>query len=84
MGVDDRSRTIYAAIEDTNFVHAVQAGTESFRKGDILHVKLQTRQWMEGGELKAEHSIVQVLNHQNAPEQRKLFLPRGEDSDAES
>ena len=52
------------------------------RSGDILHVKLQTRQWMEGAELKAEHSIVQVHSHHSAPEQQKLPLDQGGESGA--
>lgn len=72
--VSDGSRNIFVAIEDPNFVGAVQSGREAFRKGDILHVKLQTRQWMEGTDLKAEHSILKVTQHEQAPEQQKLPL----------
>jgi hypothetical protein len=61
--VSDGSRNIFVSIEDPNFVGAVQSGREAFRKGDILRVQLQTRQWLEGTELKAEHAIVKVLQH---------------------
>ena len=53
----------------------MQSGHEAFRKGDILRVTLQTRQWLEGAELKAEHAIVKVLQHESAPEQQSLPLP---------
>lgn len=73
--VSDGSRNIFVSIEDPAFVGAVQSGHEAFRKGDILRVTLQTRQWLEGAELKAEHAIVKVLQHESAPEQRNLLLP---------
>lgn len=61
-------------------MQAVQTGEAAFRKNDILHVKLQTRQWIELGKLKAAHSIVQVLRHERGPEQGKLL---GEDSESQ-
>lgn len=73
--VSDGSRNIFVSIEDPNFVGAVQSGREAFRKGDILRVQLQTRQWLEGTELKAEHAIVKVIQHESAPEQQNLLLP---------
>jgi len=73
--VSDGSRNLFVSVEDPAFVAAVQTGKEAFRKGDILLVTLQTRQWMEGTELKAEHAIVKVLRHERAPEQKKLFPP---------
>ena len=39
----------------------------AFRKGDLLHVQLQTRQWLEGTELKAEHSIQKVMLLDGSP-----------------
>jgi hypothetical protein len=80
--VSDGSRTIFVAIEDPQFVHGVQIGKEAFRKGDLLHVELQTRQWLEGKELKAEYAIVKVHRHERGQEQSKLDLLRG-DTDSE-
>jgi hypothetical protein len=74
--VSDGSRTIFVSIEDPRFVHAVQSGREAFRKGDLLHVELQTRQWLEGTNLKAEHAILKVHRHERGPEQQPLELPR--------
>ena len=71
--VSDGGRSIFVAIEDTGFEQAVQAGNESFRKGDILHVRLQTRQWLDGTELKAEHAIVRVHRHESGLEQGRLL-----------
>jgi hypothetical protein len=77
--VSDGSRNIFVSIEDPNFVGAVQSGREAFRKGDILRVQLQTRQWLEGTELKAEHAIVKVIQHESSPEQQNLLLPPSND-----
>lgn len=77
--VSDGSRVIFVAVEDTAFVGAVQKGTEAFRKGDILRVTLETRQWLEGTELKAQHAIVKVLDHEVGATQQGLF-PSREDS----
>lgn len=74
--VSDGSRTIFVSIEDPQFVHGVQTGEEAFRKGDLLHVELQTRQWLEGKELKAEYAIVKVHRHERGQEQSKLDLLR--------
>jgi hypothetical protein len=76
--VSDGSRTIFVSIEDPQFVHGVQTGEEAFRKGDPLHVELQTRQWLEGKELKAEYAIVKVHHQERGQEQSKLELLRGE------
>jgi len=80
--VSDGSRVIFVSIEDPQFVHGVQIGKEAFRKGDLLHVELQTRQWLEGKELKAEYAIVKVHRHERGQEQSKLDLLRG-DTDTE-
>ena len=49
----------------------------------LLAVQLETRQWLEGTELKAEHAILKVIRHENAPEQQNLPLPRGSTRDDE-
>ena len=70
--VTDGARTLYVAIHDQAFERAVQQGAEAFRKGDTLHVSLQTKQWLEGGKLCAEHSIAKVHRHEEGPQQQKL------------
>ena len=74
--VSDGSRTIFVAMEDPAFVRAVQTGQEAFRKGDILNVRLQTRQWMEGTDLKAEFAITKVHNHEPGPRNLSLLPDR--------
>ena len=78
--VSDGSRTIFVSLEDPAFVHGVQTGQEAFRKGDILNVRLQTRQWVEGDELKAEFSIIKVHKHEPGPRNMSL-LPDQEPED---
>lgn len=71
--VSDGARTLYVAINDQTFERAVQQGSEAFRKGDTLHVTLETRQWLEGGKLCAEHAISKVHRHEEGPQQPKLL-----------
>ena len=62
--VTDGARTLYVAIRDQAFEQAVQQGTEAFRKGDTLYVRLLTTQWTEEGRLVAEHAIAKVYRHE--------------------
>jgi hypothetical protein len=71
--VTDGARTLYVKISDQAFERAVQQGTEAFRKGDTLHVTLQTTQWTEKGRLMAEHAIAKVHRHEPGPQQQKLL-----------
>jgi hypothetical protein len=57
--------SIYVSIEDPAFNAKVQSGSEAFRKGDIMEVSLETRQWFENGELKAEYAILRVYSHES-------------------
>ncbi|PAW77511.1 MAG: hypothetical protein B9S32_10970 [Verrucomicrobia bacterium Tous-C9LFEB] len=59
------ANSIFVTILDRTFNAKVQSGSEAFRKGDILEVKLETRQWVEGNELKAEHNILEVYSHES-------------------
>lgn len=63
--VFDGTRSIWVAVEDKAFIAKINSGTEAFRKGDILHVTLRTRQWIEAKALKAEYSILEVHSHDN-------------------
>jgi len=71
--VSDGARTLYVAIRDEAFERSVQVGEEVFRKGDTLHVTLQTTQWVEDGKLRADYSIAKVHRHEPGPEQQKLL-----------
>ena len=71
--VNDGTSTFYAWLRDPAFLARVQDGIEAFRKGDILHVILETKQWEDTNELHAEHSIVQVNGHDSRPQQQTLL-----------
>jgi hypothetical protein len=71
--VNDGTSTFYVSLRDPAFLARVQDGSEAFRKGDILHAVLETVQWEEGGELHAEHSIIQVIRHESRPQQQPLL-----------
>ena len=71
--VSDGARTLYVAIQDQGFERSVQQGAEAFRKGDTLHVTLETRQWLESGKLCAGYSISKVHKHEEGPRQQKLI-----------
>jgi hypothetical protein len=62
--VFDGTRTLWVTVRDPAFLARINEGKEAFRKGDLLHVRLQTSQWIEDGELKAEHVIIEVLKHE--------------------
>ena len=61
----DGTKAIWVAVEDAHFMAAVDSGREAFRKGDLLHVTLETRQWIEGRDLRAEYTIRKVHRHEN-------------------
>lgn len=70
--VHDGSKSFWVNVEDKMFIQKVDSGMEAFRKGDILYVVLQTRQWIEGNELKAEYAILEVHRHENKLRHPKL------------
>ena len=71
--VNDGTSTFYAWLQDPAFLARVQDGTEAFRKGDILHVVLETTQWEDANELHAEHSIIRVNKHESRPQQQPVL-----------
>jgi hypothetical protein len=71
--VNDGTSTFYVWLPDPEFLARVQDGTEAFRKGDILHAVVETRQWEETGELYAEHSIIRVIRHESRSQQQSLL-----------
>lgn len=59
----DGESTFFASIEDEAFASAVEEGTESFAKNDLLRVRLRTRQTRDAGGLKTDRAVVEVLQH---------------------
>ncbi|RMV34302.1 hypothetical protein ALP12_01042 [Pseudomonas savastanoi pv. phaseolicola] len=73
----DGSSTFYAMISDDRFLHEVEAGDTRFGKGDLLKVVLREKKSMVGEQLKAEHEVVEVIEHRRSGVQLKLpITPR--------
>ncbi len=64
--VSDGATEMDVSIRDEEFLRSVQGGEEVFRHGDILHVTLQTTQWVEGMMLRAESAITKVHGRSSA------------------
>lgn len=59
-------------IADPDFLRRVQSGAERFGANDYLRVTLQTKQWTEGGVLKASYTVSRVLSVLRSPTQARL------------
>lgn len=69
----DGNSAINATIKDEAFLKKVDENRVSFAKGDILLCKMKTRQYKANGELKAEHEVLEVKEHQPAARQLLMF-----------
>lgn len=69
----DGARTFPAEIEDEDFLAKIDDGVERFGKGDVLHVEVRTVQKLSRQGLKAEYTIVKVLDHKTASEVQTSF-----------
>jgi hypothetical protein len=78
--LSDGERTFNAVIEDQAFVDRVDGGIESFRKGDMLRLRMRTRQTQREGRLHTEYTVVEVVQH--IPREIQLRLEDGEESAA--
>lgn len=71
----DGETKLSALISDQRFLDDLDKGKIAFSKGDILKVKLRTRQWKtESGALRAEHEILKVIK-QIKPTDQQIPLP---------
>jgi hypothetical protein len=68
----DGASTFYATITDEAFLNGVEAGDIRFGKGDLLKVMLREKKKLVGEQLKAEHEVIEVLDHRRAGVQLKL------------
>lgn len=78
--LNDGESTFYAVVADEGFLERVDRNEERFGKGDLLRVRLSTKQWRSEGGLRAEHTVERVIEHIAAA--RQLRLPFV-DADAE-
>lgn len=70
--VSEGQNTFFATVSDEDFLRKVDHAEESFTSGDILRVKLNKRQWLSNGTMKAEYQIIEVLEHRKAATQMKI------------
>jgi hypothetical protein len=77
--VSDGDQPIWVTIQDLTFLERVQTNQEAFTAGDVLRVRLHTRQFRTAEGLLNEHSIVEVLEHIPGP--RQVPLPMSDDED---
>lgn len=68
----DGSSTFYATISDERFLHEVELGETRFGKGDLLKVMLREKKSMFGEQLRADHEVIEVIEHRRAGIQLKL------------
>jgi hypothetical protein len=73
--VSDGRSQFFVDFEDESFIADVQAGKIAFKKGDVLKVRLLTRNWRENGSLRTLNTVVKVLDilHSNVPDQTPLL-----------
>ena len=76
--LSDGERTFFATILDEDFLNRVDARQEAFTKGDILRCRVQIQQWQTETGLRAEWTVLEVLEH--IPATRTLTLPLGSPS----
>lgn len=72
--VHDGDSTIYVSISDDEFLEKVRTRQELFGNNDHLQVRMLTRQWLENGDLKTSHEIIEVINHLASEESKQLSL----------
>lgn len=68
----DGNANFFADILDNDFLERVRKNEAAFAKDDILKVKLRNRQYLSGGGIKADYTILKVIEHRSAAVQIKL------------
>lgn len=61
--LSDGSSSFFVSILDEGFLDEVEAGTETFAKGDTLKCVVHVIQSMQDERLKADYQVIKVLNH---------------------
>lgn len=70
----DGNAAISVSIVDSEFLQRVDANLISFAKGDILICEVEMIQRRVGDDLKAEYTVLRVIEHQPAPRQLDLAI----------
>jgi hypothetical protein len=71
--LSDGSQPIHVTITDQKFLDEVNSGSRSFAKGDMLKIKLVTRQSQTKQGLKTEYEATKILEHTRPG--RQMYLP---------
>jgi hypothetical protein len=72
--VTDGSRELRVVLADVDFRGRIETNVEAFGAGDLLRCELRTQQWRKpDGDLRTEHTVLRVLDHQRGP--REVPLP---------
>lgn len=74
--VTEGDEPFYVKVADMPFLQRVETNQEVFTAGDVLVVKLETKQWNTASGMRVEHTITEVLEHRPGP--RQLPLPLAE------
>ncbi|WP_020160544.1 hypothetical protein [Methylobacter marinus] len=69
----DGSQSFYAEILDEGFLRRINNNEEAFAKNDILKVKMRIRQWLTAKGMRAEYSVIEVIEHRSSLKQIDLF-----------
>ncbi|MCK9608213.1 MAG: hypothetical protein M0R33_17345 [Methylomonas sp.] len=69
----DGTQSFFAEILDEDFLNRVNSNEEAFAKSDILKVKMRICQWLTPKGMRAEYSVLEVLEHRSAMKQIDLF-----------
>ncbi len=65
--------SVFASIEDQQFVDRIDKGVELFGKGDVLLVDMETKQTLSNGKISIQYTIKKVHDHKRSPEQLAMF-----------
>lgn len=74
--VSDGMGTVWATMEDEEFLSRVDRGLEAFRKGDMLRCRVRMTQSRDDEGLHTEFTILEVLEH--IPRAQQMELEPGE------
>ena len=72
--VTDGSDVFSVTIRDSTFLDDINNDKVSFRKNDIIKVRLLEKQYIANGVLKKESIIEKIIEHQKKPIEKKLDL----------
>lgn len=70
---NDGSSTFHATVSDQDFIHAIDAQSVNFAKGDILMVELRITQHLQVGGIKTSYEVIKVKDIINPS--RQIDLP---------